>query len=120
MRSMNLLRSLTVPSGPSELEQAGLRLAARFDLLVRGPPPEDHRAPVLDQRVPPADLRLAVGALQPAVLPDGHHADHRQEAGAAPGQDVPRVGRDHHHLQGGRARPPQGGSLHQWTLYGGE
>lgn len=33
-------------------------------------------------------LRLTLGLLQPAVLPHRHHADHGQEDGAPPGQDV--------------------------------
>ena len=90
----------------------GLNSPFRPDILVRRPSAEDDRASVLDSGVCSAQSSLAVRTLQPPVLPHGHHADHGQEAGAAAGQDVPRVGRDQHALQGGGGQPSQGWRLH--------
>ena len=65
-----------------------------------------------------ADVRVAVGVLQPAVVPDGHHAEHGEEERAAAGQDVAGV-RGHQEEQGGGHRAAQGGRLHPRPLHGG-
>ena len=54
----------------------------------------------LDIRLQPSILSLAAGIFQPAVLPDGDHAEHGQEERAAAGQDVPHL-RGHQEDQGG-------------------
>ena len=72
----------------------------------------------LDLGLQSSILSLAPGLLQPAVLPDGHHAEHGQEERAAAGQDVPGLRRDQEE-QGGDRSGPQGGSLHPRSLHGG-
>ena len=75
--------------------------------------------PGLDKRVYPAHLCVAAGILQPAELPHSDNAEHGEEAGAAPGQDVPHHRRDQHHLQGRPRQPAQGGRLRSWPVHGG-
>ena len=59
--------------------------------LVRRPSPADQRARVLDGRLQPSHLRLAVRILQSSVIPDGNHAEHGQEERTSARQDVTRL-----------------------------
>ena len=63
-------------------------------------------------------LCLAARLLQPPVVPDGHHAEHREEERAAVGQDVPHVRGDEE--AGWRDASQQvRGSVHTRPLHGG-
>ena len=73
----------------------------------------------LDLGLQPSLLSLAPGLLQPAVLPDGHHAEHGQEERAAAGQDVPHLRGDQED-QGGDDSASQGGRLHPRAVHGGQ
>ena len=74
----------------------------------------------LDIGLQPSLLSLAAGLLQPAVLPDGDHAEHGQEERAAAGQDVPGLRGDQEAHQGGHDLPTQGRGQCSRSLHGGE
>ena len=74
----------------------------------------------LDLGLQPSLLCVAAGLLQPAVLPDGDHAEHGQEERAAAGQDVPGLRGDQEADQGGDHLPTQGRGQCPRSVHGGK
>ena len=63
-------------------------------------------------------LCLAARLLQPPVVPDGHHAEHREEERAAVGQDVPGL-RGDQEVQGGDDSTAEGRRVYPRLVHGG-